>query len=83
MRFEATGGEGLSGLLLSLKQSCPEVRGTGDVVSARTAAQDTLTCAGGQHSGSPGELSFLSGQETGRFSTAEVKGAAHKQKGVV
>lgn len=61
----------------------------GDVKSAERAARDTLTSAGRQQSGSPGELGFLSGQEvlllqeTGQFVVIKVKGAAHKQKGVV
>lgn len=58
-------------------------------MSAKRAAQDTLTSAGRQQSGSPRELGFLSGQEvlllkeTGQFVMIKVKGAAHKQKGVV
>lgn len=65
----------------------PEVRGIGDVVSAKRAAHDALT-SGFQQSGSPGEMGFLSGQEmfllqeTGQFAMIKVKGAAHKQKGV-
>lgn len=59
-----------------------------DVMSAKTAAQDTLTPAGRQQSPSPRESGFLLGQEvlllqeTVQFVMIKVKGAAHKQKGV-
>lgn len=58
-------------------------------MSAKRAAHDVLASAGRQQSGSPGELSFLSGQEvfllqeTGQFAMIKVKGAAHKQKDVL
>ena len=91
MRFEATRGEGLSELMLSLKQNRLWVlRSEGWEMSCQPRELlMTQTSAGRQQSGSPGELGFLSGQEVlllqemGQFLMIKVKGAAHKQKGVV